>query len=161
MIDYKNTTTPTECELVLAVVDLARFARTAQTMSDRAVFDMLGEFYELIGNIVAEAGGTVVKFMGDAALIVFAGDAPDHAVRSLRSLRDATDDWLAAYNSALRLQIRVHLGRVACGPLGAAGDKRFDVVGREVNELFLMRGGDFALSDRLEQRLGAGRDQAK
>ena len=154
MIDYQAVTTPTECELVIAVADLARFSRTARLISDRATFELLDEFYELTGTIVEKAGGKVVKFLGDAALIVFAGDAPDRALAGLRALKDAADDRLSAHNPDLKLQIRVDLGRVVCGPLGTVADKRFDVVGNMVNELFLMERDDFVISDRLEQRFG-------
>ena len=157
-MDYQNITTPTECELVLAVIDLASFTRAAQTMPDRAIFDMLDQFYERTAEIVENDGGKVIKFMGDAALIVFAGDNPDQAVRSLRALKDAAEDWLAAYDPDLKLLVKAHLGRVVCGPLGTVSDKRFDVIGQAVNDLFLMRGGDFVLSEPLKERLTQDRD---
>jgi class 3 adenylate cyclase len=160
-MDFQNITTPTECELVLAVIDLASFARTAQTMSDRAIFDLLSEFYELVGTTTEAEGGRVVKFMGDAALIVFAGDNPDQAVRKLRLLKNAIETWLAAYDPELKLLIKAHLGRVVCGPLGMVSDKRFDVIGRAVNDLFLMERGDFVLSGPLKQRLGSDHSQEK
>jgi adenylate cyclase len=160
-MDFQTITTPAECELVLAVIDLASFTRTAQTMSDRAIFDMLSEFYELAGTTIEAEGGKVVKFMGDAALIVFAGDNPDRAVQKLRLLKNAMENWLAAYDPELKLLIKAHLGRVVCGPLGTVSDKRFDVIGHAVNDLFLMQRGDFVLSGPLEKRLGSDRSQEK
>lgn len=86
-MDYGEVTSPTECHVVIAVADIARATQIAQVMSNREVFDMLGEYYELIGGIVEGAGGKVVKFMGDAALVVFPGDAPDPAIEALRRLK--------------------------------------------------------------------------
>lgn len=48
--------------------------------------------------------------------------------------------------------IIAYIGLAVCGPLGTAGDKRFDVIGNTVNELFLMPyPEDFNLSEELKK----------
>ncbi len=66
---------------------------------------MFSEFYELIGGIMEGAGGKVVKCMGDAALVVFPGDAPNQAIAGLRRLKTAGENWLAGYSSDLQIYL--------------------------------------------------------
>ena len=52
---------------------------------------MLDKFYGLVGDAVDDAGGKVVKFMGDAALMVFPEDSTREAVEALRTLKADAD----------------------------------------------------------------------
>ena len=51
-MDYSEVTSPTECYMVIAVADIARTTQIAQAMSNREMFEMLSEFYELVSGIV-------------------------------------------------------------------------------------------------------------
>ncbi len=155
-MDYNNITTPTERDLVIAVADIAGTTKMAETMSNRELFEMFDAFYELVGGLVEGWGGQVVKCMGDAVLVVFPGNVPHQAIAGLRCLKREGETWLARYSPTPRIYLRAHLGPVVCGPLGPGGQKRFDVIGAAVNELFLMRSGDFVLSPELEQALEIG-----
>lgn len=153
-MNYDEITSPTECRMIIALVDIAGSTQAAQTMSSREMFDMLDEFYELVGGIVEDAGGKVVKFMGDAALIVFPDDTPHQAIEGLRSLKIRAEDWLSRLDiKAVQIKLKAHIGSVSCGPLGTANEKRFDIIGAPVMELFMLRSGDFVLSPALEQLL--------
>jgi len=149
---------PSERRMILAEADITGFARTCREMSDREVFEMLDEFYELTGSVVEASGGRIVKFMGDSALIVFPADAAPAAVESLRQLKARTEEWVAAFNPASGLRLKAHVGQVVCGPMGTAADKRFDVIGKAVNELFMMPWDELALSDDLHQLLAETSD---
>ena len=83
---FEEITQPTECRLVACVADIAGFMRAAKGRSNLDTFRMLDEFYHLAEEVVAEAGGKVVKYIGDAALIVFPEDAARQAVEALRKL---------------------------------------------------------------------------
>ena len=150
---YEKIESPTECRGIIALVDIAGFARTAQTMSDSEVFDMLNEFYELVGDAVAGAGGRVVKFMGDAALVILPEDKPGQRVESLRSLKAKAEEWWSRRLPDAQITLKAHLGSVVCGLMGTVTEKRFDIIGAAVVELFLMQSGDFVLSPDLERAL--------
>ena len=128
--------TPTESVMVLAVADIAGFARACRGKSDAETFAMLDRFYRLVGKTVPKAGGTVVKLMGDCAFVVFPGNKAREAVGALQDLKAGAGDMWAAFGSACRLRVHAHIGRVASGRIGP--DRRFDVVGKSVNELFMM-----------------------
>jgi adenylate cyclase len=144
---------PSDRDMIVGLAHVAGFANACERKSNEQVFRVLEEFYELVGEIVHSAGGTVVKFMGDAVLLVFAADHATTAMDSLRSLRAQAQPHWTAFDDACHIQAKAHLGPVSCGALGVRGDKRFDVVGTTVNDLVRMPWGKLAISDELRARL--------
>ena len=151
-MNYDDITQPTECEVVVATADIAGFAKACRNRPEQDAFKMLDEFYELVGHVVHRAGGKLVKFMGDAALMIFPADKAPEAIVALRDLQTRAQGIWADFHTTCHVRIAAHVGSVICGPLGAAGDKRFDVIGSIVNELFLMRHQkEFNLSEELKK----------
>ncbi len=142
---------PVELRLIVATADIAGFARAAQTKTDRETFDLLDEFYEIVDAVVKKADGQVIKFMGDAALMIFPIERPPGAIRALRSLRRETKNCLARFSPDCYLFVKAHVGTAVCGMIGTAAEKRFDVIGKTVNELFKMKSREFVLSSELKK----------
>ena len=111
-----DTETPAERRLLVAVADIAGFSNLARTKSDRELFDFLSDFCERIGRLVDEGGGETVKFMGDAALVVFPADKADEGVETLRRMKRDIDGWLAEQAPRCRLQVKAHVGPAVRGP---------------------------------------------
>ncbi|HEY6202920.1 MAG TPA: adenylate/guanylate cyclase domain-containing protein [Candidatus Limnocylindria bacterium] len=95
---------------------------------------ILGRYYEIAREVVAEHGGTLEKFIGDAVMAVFGipqahGDDADRALAATLTLRQrvAADPL----TSALRLRIGVNTGEVVAARETAGGD--FLVTGDPVN----------------------------
>jgi class 3 adenylate cyclase len=112
------------------------------------MFEMLDLVYRLIDRVVVAAGGRVVKYMGDAALVVFPEDCARAAVAALQTLKTQTAGLWADFGIECTVRTKAHLGPVACGPLGPEG--RFDVIGGAVNELFVMPWGGSEVSADLQ-----------
>lgn len=150
------TTPPARAEtpLLIAFVDLLRFAVQCTRVGDVEIAEVVDEYYERVAARVAAGGGQVVKFMGDGALVVFEEAAADRAVGALLDLRTEIDAWLAARGWECRLAARVHFGAVIAGPYGAAGAKRFDVIGRAVNDTARMPLRGVSLSADAYGKLG-------
>jgi class 3 adenylate cyclase len=74
-------------EATIAFVDLASFTSLAQIHGDEVAADILNRFDELVRKLLEEHGGTLVKQIGDAAMLVFT--EPVQAVRFAIGL-DAT-----------------------------------------------------------------------
>ena len=132
--------------LLIAFIDLSGFARDAERTTDERLAELLDRYYERIGAAASSAGGALVKLIGDGALLVFPPERADDAVQALLDLRDAIpalfveDGWHSA------LVVKLHAGDVVCGPFGATGAKRFDVIGGEVNICARLPTRSFALS---------------
>ncbi len=142
MGDLERATVP----MLIAFVDLSGFARQAALVSDDRIADVLDGWYDRCAAHVAGAGGRVVKFIGDAALIVFDEDRADAGVAAVLALKADGDAYLAAAGWACHANVKAHVGPCIAGSYGAAGDKRFDVIGKHVNTAARLPTAGVALS---------------
>src|SRR5260370_42697316 len=97
-----------------------------------------------MGAVVADAGGEILKFMGDGMLAIFAvpaGDDPaETALRAVRAAGSASDAILvlnrvraAAGEPTVRFGLALHIGEVMFGNIGASQRLDFTVIGPAVN----------------------------
>ena len=84
-----------EVPLLIAFADLTRFAAQSQRTDDVELADTIDAYYEHVGAAVQGSGGTVVKFLGDAALITFPASEVDRGVEALLALKDSVDALMA------------------------------------------------------------------
>jgi class 3 adenylate cyclase len=122
-----------EVSLLIVFVDLTRFEVQGHRVPLAELASTVDAYYELVGEAVAKADGTLVKYIGDAALIVFSPDRADEAVAMLRRLKSAVDALMVKSGWECRLMAKAHLGPVIAGPFGAPDEKHFDVIGATVN----------------------------
>jgi adenylate cyclase len=132
--------------LLIAFVDTTGYTQFAERTADEPLAELMDRYYERIGELVERSGGTLVKPMGDGALIVFPPERADDAVDALLALREDIAAMCAGAGWPATLVVRLHAGEVVCGPFGARGDKRFDIMGREVNLTARLPTRGFALS---------------
>lgn len=140
--------------LLLVFVDLTRFAAQALREDDADVADALDAYYERIGDAVRQAGGTVIKFIGDATLATFPESSVDSAVRMLLELKDDVDRTMAARRWECRLGAKVHFGTVVAGSFGERDAKRYDVIGSAVNTAARLESRGITLSVEAFRKLG-------
>jgi len=135
-----------EARLLVAFVDLTGYAMQSARVGDDETAAVMDGWYERVGERVGAAGGRVVKFIGDASLIVFAAERADDGVAALLALKDEADAYFGGRGWPCRAQVKAHVGTCVAGAYGAAGDKRFDVIGRAVNEAAMLDSTGVALS---------------
>jgi adenylate cyclase len=145
----------TEVPLLVAFTSFTRFAAQAARLEDVQVARVMSDYYELAGTAVTAAGGRIVKFIGDATLVVFPAEAVDGGVLALLDLKDTSDRFMAAQDWECRLIVRVHFGPVIAGQFGASSDKRYDVLGKTVNTTARLESTGVALSVETFRQLGA------
>lgn len=143
-----------ETALLVAFVDLTRFAIQSQRVADAELADTIDAYYEEVAAAVQEAGGRVVKFVGDGVLIAFPEGRVDQGVETLLALKDSVDASMARRGWECRLVAKAHFGHVIAGPFGAAGDKRPDVIGKTVNTAAMLDSTGVALSVAAFRKLG-------
>ncbi len=137
---------PLQASVLVAVCDCTRFMQSAQGRSSAELFADLNELYVLIDDAVQAAGGLVVKFMGDAALVVFPEDLADRGIMALLDLKSRVDRWLEDRPLGQSLQVNVHFGEVTLGRMGRAG--HLDVIGETVNIAARLGAHGFGLSQQ-------------
>jgi class 3 adenylate cyclase len=142
-----------EASLLISFIDLTQYQTQARKSSDAQLAETMNEFYGLITIAIHQAGGRVVKFIGDAALLVFPQEKIDEGVAALLSLKTRLDAWLSAQGWASRLVVKAHFGTVIAGLFGPKEEQRFDVIGKEVNTTATLESSGLALSAELFRRL--------
>lgn len=143
----------TPVTLLIAFVDLNRFSAQSRHVDDVDLAEVIDAYYERVAARVTAGGGRVVKFMGDGALAVFPEGGVDAGVSALLALKEEIDAWMDSLGWECRLTARAHVGTVIAGPFGGADDKRFDVIGREVNTAAVLDHAGLSLSVAAFRRL--------
>jgi adenylate cyclase len=127
--------------------DMRGSTELSETLSQGAYLRALNEFLEAMAGAVIDAGGTVLKFIGDEVLGMFPidpelGATAEHAAAAaMRAARDA-DARLGEVNAKraakdrppLSYALALHVGEVMYGNVGAPSRLDFTVVGRAINE---------------------------
>src|SRR3954452_1975635 len=127
---------------VLWFSDLRGFTRITDTAPPEQVIPLLNDYAEAVISAVHEAGGDVLKLIGDGALAIFEADDPARACRSALAAEARMRERVAALNarrSAAGLPVTgvylgLHVGEVFYGNIGSAERLDFTVIGRAVNE---------------------------
>jgi adenylate cyclase len=153
MVTLDQISTPQEINLLVAFFDLTGFARFSRSHSARQIFDIFSEYYQFVGDLVEESGGKVVKFVGDAGLIVYSEELVNQGVLALKTLKDSGDTWLTNHKIASRNIITAHFGPIVCGQVGTRTDKRFDLFGETVNTAATLKSNGLAITPQLFRRL--------
>ncbi len=154
-MDLKALTERDETVVIVGFFDLMGFARWSEGRPPRDLLDLATALFERTGRTIADAGGQLVKVIGDAGMFVFPANDPDRVVLSLQAMKRDCDAWLAKRGYPDVMVVKIQLGPVACGQVGPPGDERFDVYGLTVNRAAMMRGRSFTLGASLVKRLRA------
>jgi len=131
----------TSSRLVIFVGDLGGFALACRERSDAEVARFLDRYYAMADAVLSEAGGRVVKFMGDAVLATFPAEEAAAAVHAAVTLDVSTERLAREHAMPVTTGVNLHLGTVVEAELGRGASRRPDVVGRAVNQAFLLGGG--------------------
>jgi class 3 adenylate cyclase len=138
---------------LVACSDLTGYAKVSGKKSEEEMFQLLADYYEFLGDVIAPAHGEVIKFMGDAALMLFPEKDADTGVQALLQLQAAGDAFWSERGVSCRHRLRCHFGPVCWGPLGTRADKRPDILGRTINTLFLLKCEGFAITPEAFRKL--------
>jgi class 3 adenylate cyclase len=128
-------------ELTVVCCDLRGFTAYAQAHPSSRVLQVLREYYDAVGAIVAEYGATIKDFAGDGVLILVGAPLaiPDHATKGValaRRIRDTgatlTRSW-SDRKHRLGIGLGVASGQVTVGVIGSASRLEYTAVGSTVN----------------------------
>ena len=124
---------PCERELLIGFYDLTGFSRLIEATEPIPLLEMMSGYFALTGKIIDQAGGRLIKTAGDAGLVAFPASLADAGVRALQAVQAEGCAWLAARGWRSRAVVKLHLGPVAIGKVGAPGEEVLDVYGKTVN----------------------------
>lgn len=128
----------------ILLADLKSFTSLNEKHAPERIVAWLNEHFEAIGAPVEQAGGEILKFMGDSLLAIFSADidnpaeACGRALSAARAAMDANADVnrrrAEAGEPELLVDIVLHVGEVFYGNVGALRRLDFTAIGRAVNE---------------------------
>jgi class 3 adenylate cyclase len=112
--------------------DLVGSTKLAGSQDAERTRSLLNRFYDAMAAEIADTGGTVEKFVGDAVMAAFGAPAAqeDHAERALHAALSMQQRLEELFGGALSLRIGVNTGEVVAG--GARVGSSF-VTGDAVN----------------------------
>ncbi len=133
-------------DAVIWYCDLRDFTGLTDSLPSDQLLALLNDYFEIMAGAVTEAGGEVLKFVGDAMLAIFAltdgsdSNAAASCAKALAAAR-AARERLKAHNAErraaglpeIRYGLALHLGEVHYGNIGAPDRLDFTVIGPAVN----------------------------
>ena len=128
---------------VLWFSDLRGFTRITDTAPPEQVIPLLNDYAEAVVSSVHEAGGDVLKLIGDGALAIFRAAEPGEACRRALAAEAAMRARIAAVNErrageglpTTDAYLGLHIGEVFFGNVGSLERLDFTVIGPAVNEV--------------------------
>jgi adenylate cyclase len=124
--------------------DLRNFTATGEDLPPEQLVERLNDYFEVVVGAVHDAGGEVLKYIGDAVLAIFPVSAElgarEACLAAARALKDSTQR-LATLNQAasasghpaLAHGVGLHVGTTSYGNIGGGERLDFTVIGRTVN----------------------------
>jgi class 3 adenylate cyclase len=137
----KSATDEQTLEVSVVCCDLRGFTAFTSATSSQKVIRILREYYDAVGAVAAECGGTIKDQAGDGVLILVGAPIamPDHALRALTlasRIRERGMEITARWSDAeltLGVGVGVASGFVTVGVIGAASRLEYTAVGPAVN----------------------------
>ena len=131
-------------EAVLWYCDLRGFTRASDRLPRDAIIGLLNDYFSIMGGAVTNAGGEILKFMGDGMLAMLPIASPaERSATAARAIEAAVGAYrmIAALNlmrvtvdePSVRFGLALHVGEVMFGNIGASARLDFTVIGPAVN----------------------------
>jgi adenylate cyclase len=170
--------------VAILFVDVRGFTPLSEAMTPEALSGFVAEFRHRVAGAAEASGGTIDKFIGDAAMIVFglepegadsagadgAANSAATALACARRLLAEIAEWSARRRDAgeppVEVGIGVHQGEVFCGAIGDETRLEFTVLGDPVNVAARLQaltrevGWPIVASAAVLEAAGAGRPPA-
>ncbi|MDH3737586.1 MAG: adenylate/guanylate cyclase domain-containing protein [Alphaproteobacteria bacterium] len=128
--------------IAVLFVDIRGFTRRSEAMSPEALGEFLTEFRSRIARAAETSGGTIDKFIGDAAMVVF-GLVPNGRNEAAAAVECADliladiEKWNRQHRGSdqepVKVGIGIHWGDAFCGAIGDERRLEYTVLGDTVN----------------------------
>jgi len=123
-------------EMSVMFSDLREFTPLAERLGPAAMIDLLNRYFSALGRPVAETGGFIESYKGDAIMALF-GPPPDRVLEAgvgmWRALEAFNAASLARGGPVLRMAVGANTGPLVLGTVGGHDRLTCSVVGDTVN----------------------------
>lgn len=123
--------------------DIRSFTSISEQMTPKENFDFINRYLEFVAPAVIENGGFIDKYIGDAIMALFPGDA-DSAVRGAIGLHTAlarfNAEWTGQGREPIQIGAGMHTGSLMLGTVGFKDRMDTTVIADAVNLASRMEG---------------------
>ncbi len=128
---------------VLWFSDLQNYTRISDNLAPDEIIPFLNDYADAVISSIHEAGGNVLKLIGDGTLAIFKAEEREDACKRALLAQTQLRDKLKGLNERRMLEGRpvtevylgLHIGDVFYGNIGASDRLDFTVIGPAVNEV--------------------------
>ncbi|UCF96613.1 MAG: adenylate/guanylate cyclase domain-containing protein [Spirochaetaceae bacterium] len=131
MKDFMGLKDGDTASALVCVTDIADFTRTASSLSLEGIAGLLKQVSSIIARRITNTGGRVVKYIGDASLLVFPQEDVDGSIRELLSMKQEIEEYFASTYPALAITFSAHLGQIIIVRIEPF--ENLDILGHTVN----------------------------
>ncbi|MCI9486728.1 MAG: adenylate/guanylate cyclase domain-containing protein [Lachnospiraceae bacterium] len=131
-----------QTEIAVLFVDVRGFTSMSEHLEPKKVVKILNRYLTLISDCILKNGGTLDKFVGDAAMAFWGAPLPqaDSVMRAARAAMDMVDgskalseELLKTYGQTVSFGIGIHLGEAVVGNIGSPRRMDYTAIGDTVN----------------------------
>ena len=129
-------------ELSILFLDIRGFTPLSEKLRPEEVVDFLNMMFDMITNQVLQNHGTIDKFIGDAAMILYNAplDVPHHEYHAVktaydiqRGMEQVRKDIMEKYEVEVSIGIGINTGEVVVGNIGSFLRVDYTAIGDHVN----------------------------
>lgn len=129
-------------KLTLLFSDIANFTTMSEGVEAEALARYISLYFEELGGVILNSGGTIDKFIGDAIMAFWNAPIPnpDHeaqacfaALRCRQRSRELNDRWEPIGNEPLRTRFGLHSAEAIVGNIGSSDRMDYTAMGAAVN----------------------------
>ena len=135
--------------IAVLFVDIRGFTSLSENLMPEQVVDILNSYLTIIADAVSNNGGTLDKFIGDAAMAVFnsPSDLDDYVFRAMCTAWDIVSNGAALrrecldkYGVEVEFGIGIHCGDAVIGNIGSQSRMEYTAIGDTVNTASRLEG---------------------
>jgi class 3 adenylate cyclase len=147
-------------------LDVRGFTQVSERLTPHETLALLNEYFDRVVRCVQARGGTVNKFIGDAAMCIWgaprASETPERdavtcALEIQEAARELSEERAKRGLTAINLGIGINSGEAVAGNLGAAEPLEYTVIGDAVNLAQRLesqsRGGEVLVSQAVYEKV--------
>ena len=147
--------------VAIMVCDIRGFSTMSEILPEDDLARTLGEWFRIAGNLVQDNGGTIDKFIGDAILAYWVGEAGtgEEVAKAFSTgatllEKSLSQQWPDHPDKPFKIAVALHHGTVTCGNIGLVAQRDATIIGDAVNTVFRIEG----VMKGLGQKLAASGD---
>lgn len=128
--------------IAVLFVDVRGFTTMSERLNPRQVVEILNRYLSLIADCILKNGGTLDKFVGDAAMAIWGAPLPqeDYVMRAVRAAADMVagsqalaKELMEQFGQSVSFGIGVHVGDAVVGNIGSPQRMDYTAIGDTVN----------------------------